>query len=240
MATADKYRFFVTLSPADYLTPLYTVFGHVIDGMEVIEEIGKIQVGYKDYPKVKIEIVESGEITPSGHVRVLSPPAPIIYRPLQNAPVLLPQSKSAKNNSAPVPGHKRTHSKQATMLEAQQEAAAVAAGRGDADENRHTKRRVMMFEQRDDDYNMEVGEPSTQTFARKYHGPRRTPHKAFPPSRCRRNGPLIQSLTLAKRRGRGYIYPRNSNEGECTSNEGDCREISRHHGPSINPTGNNC
>lgn len=208
--------------------------------MEVIEEIGKIQVGYKDYPKVKIEIVESGEITPSGHVRVLSPPAPIIYRPLQNAPVLLPQSKSAKNNSAPVPGHKRTHSKQATMLEAQQEAAAVAAGRGDADENRHTKRRVMMFEQRDDDYNMEVGEPSTQTFARKYHGPRRTPHKAFPPSRCGRNRPLIQSLTLAKRRGRGYIYPRNSNEGECTSNEGDCREISRHHGPSINPTGNNC
>ncbi|PWW79363.1 hypothetical protein C7212DRAFT_288621, partial [Tuber magnatum] len=59
---SNTSQFFITLSPAHYLTHLYTVFGHVIDGMEIIEEIGRIQVGYKDYPNVKVEIIESGEL----------------------------------------------------------------------------------------------------------------------------------------------------------------------------------
>jgi len=207
--------------------------------MEIIEELGKIQVGYKDYPQVKVEIVESGELTSLGQVRVLSPPVPIRCRPLQKVPVMLPQPKSAKNNGVPAPGHKRTHSKQSTVLETQQEAAAVAAGRGDADENRHPKRRAVMFEQRDNDYDMEEGGPSTQPFAEKYHGPGHSPHKALPPSRSRRNGPQDQRLSLAKSRGRGCLYPGNSNEGECASNEEEGRGISRHCGLRTDPSRNN-
>jgi len=207
--------------------------------MEIIEEIGRIQVGYKDYPEVKIEIVESGELTSLGQVRLLSPPVPIICRPLQNAPVMLPQPRSAKNNSVPASGHKRTHSKQATMLEVQQEAVAVAAGRGDADENRCAKRRIVMFEQRDDDYDMKNGGPSTQPFTRRYDSPGHSPHKALPPGRSLRNGHRTQSLPLAMSHGRGCLYPGNSNEGECNSDDEEGREIPRHRGLRTDHTGNN-
>src|SRR5437868_13772170 len=99
--------------------------------MDIIEEIGKLQVGLRDYPNVKVEIVESGELTPLGQVRVLSPPVPITCRSFQNTPVMLPPPKPMEDECAPLLGHKRTHSKQATTLEAQQEAVATAAGRGD-------------------------------------------------------------------------------------------------------------
>ncbi|CUS08161.1 unnamed protein product [Tuber aestivum] len=221
---SNTSQFFITLSPAHYLTNLYTVFGHVIDGMEIIEEIGKIEVGYKDYPKVKIEILESGELTPLGQVRVLSPPVAIRCRPPQNTPVMLPQPKPASNTGAS--GHKRTHSKQATALGARQE--AVAAGRGDADENRHPKRRVVMFTRGDEDYDMDQGGPSTQRFARNYLGPRSSLNEAYQPNRRRRlnhGRPL-----LAKRSRRCYPYPRNSNEGEGNINEEEGREIPKHQG----------
>ncbi|KAG0639936.1 cyclophilin-like domain-containing protein [Tuber brumale] len=238
---SNTSQFFITLSPAHYLTHRYTVFGHVIDGMDIIEEIGKIQVGYKDSPNVKVEIVESGELTPSDQVRVLSPPAPITCRPLKTTPTMPPpHPKPTKGKGAHVPGHKRTHSKQATMLEAQQEAAAAAAGRGDIDENRSTKRRVVMFERRDDDYDTRVGGPSTKSFARKYHGPRCSPREAPPPARARGHRPRSPPLVKSHRdHGGGHLYPRDPNEGEYTSDEEEGREISKHHGHSTYPSGNN-
>lgn len=55
-------QFFVTLSPQDRLTGYHTVFGEVVEGMDVVEEIGGVPTHddqpYKDQPKKDV-VIES-------------------------------------------------------------------------------------------------------------------------------------------------------------------------------------
>lgn len=49
-------QFFVTFAPAAHLDSKNTVFGKVIDGMEVLDDLEKVDVDKKSRPKAKIEI----------------------------------------------------------------------------------------------------------------------------------------------------------------------------------------
>ncbi|RPA93155.1 cyclophilin-like protein [Choiromyces venosus 120613-1] len=238
---SNTSQFFITLSAANFLTPHHTVFGHIIDGMELLQEIGKIPVVENEYPSVKVEIVKSGEIT-MNHLMVLSPQVPIRSTTSPNRGLKQPQSvKTANSNHGvppPPPGHKRTHSKQATVMEIQMEAARVAAGRGDMDENRDTKRRVVIPEEGDCDEDIDIGGPSTQLFGRKYHGlcPHCSHHRTPLSGMHQRLRP--RGLLLTGRHGGGYLYPANYNERESTSNEKEDREVFRYHRHHTNYYGN--
>lgn len=57
-------QFFITLAPTKWLDGKHAVFGKVINGMEVVEEIGHIPTGPRDMPMYiivieKVEIVEA-------------------------------------------------------------------------------------------------------------------------------------------------------------------------------------
>ncbi len=43
-------QFFVTLVPTDWLTGRHTIFGEVVEGMDVVEKIGKVKTGRGDRP----------------------------------------------------------------------------------------------------------------------------------------------------------------------------------------------
>jgi len=43
-------QFFVTLAPTDWLNGRHTIFGEVVDGMDVVEKIGKVKTGRGDRP----------------------------------------------------------------------------------------------------------------------------------------------------------------------------------------------
>ena len=49
-------QFFITLAPTPHLDDRHTVFGEVVDGMDVISKIGRTQTGDRDRPVKDIVI----------------------------------------------------------------------------------------------------------------------------------------------------------------------------------------
>lgn len=49
-------QFFITLAPAPHLDGKNTVFGKVIDGWEVLEEMEKVEIDKKSRPLERMEI----------------------------------------------------------------------------------------------------------------------------------------------------------------------------------------
>ena len=59
-------QFFITTVPTPWLTGKHTIFGEVIDGTEVIDEISKVETGRNDRP-VKDVVLESVVIEREGN-----------------------------------------------------------------------------------------------------------------------------------------------------------------------------
>ncbi len=43
-------QFFITLAPTDWLNGRHTIFGEVVEGMDVVQRIGKVKTGRNDRP----------------------------------------------------------------------------------------------------------------------------------------------------------------------------------------------
>ena len=61
-------QFYVCLAPASHLDEKYTVFGQVVEGMEVVQAIGRVSTDSRDRPleKVVIKKVTIREETTAG------------------------------------------------------------------------------------------------------------------------------------------------------------------------------
>jgi peptidyl-prolyl cis-trans isomerase-like 3 len=55
-ANANGSQFFITFAPAPHLDGKNTVFGKVLEGSEVLDELEKLDVDKKSRPKEKVEI----------------------------------------------------------------------------------------------------------------------------------------------------------------------------------------
>ncbi|MFN7972426.1 MAG: peptidylprolyl isomerase [Acidobacteriota bacterium] len=51
-------QFYICLAPQPKLDGAYTVFGHVVKGMDVVEKIGKVKTGAEDRPVEKVTITK--------------------------------------------------------------------------------------------------------------------------------------------------------------------------------------
>ncbi|KAI9741604.1 MAG: Peptidyl-prolyl cis-trans isomerase-like 1 [Claussenomyces sp. TS43310] len=52
-------QFFITLGPTPHLNGKHTVFGQVVDGMDVVDQIASVQTGGQDRPLQDVKIVKA-------------------------------------------------------------------------------------------------------------------------------------------------------------------------------------
>lgn len=49
-------QFFITVAPTSWLNGHHTIFGQVIEGQDVVDQISKVERGQNDKPKIPVEI----------------------------------------------------------------------------------------------------------------------------------------------------------------------------------------
>ena len=52
-------QFFINLVNNNYLDKMHPVFGKVVDGMDVVDSIGKVKTDRQDRPKTEVKIIKA-------------------------------------------------------------------------------------------------------------------------------------------------------------------------------------
>ncbi|KAL0224438.1 hypothetical protein P9112_003828 [Eukaryota sp. TZLM1-RC] len=55
-------QFFVTFVPCPWLDNKHTVFGEVVEGMDVVQAMERVPTGPNDVPKAEVKIVDCGQL----------------------------------------------------------------------------------------------------------------------------------------------------------------------------------
>ncbi|KAM7536992.1 hypothetical protein Aperf_G00000068465 [Anoplocephala perfoliata] len=60
---SNKSQFLITLTKTPWLDGCEVLFGKVIEGMDVVEKIGRVETGFRSRPLVEVKIASSGVLT---------------------------------------------------------------------------------------------------------------------------------------------------------------------------------